>query len=357
MYQTNRVLLRLGILGFSLMLLAGCGEKRVHVSTASGAPGEDLALNEMGDDLANRATSGLNTDNLDESALLSQGSESEAANTNSAASSGGNEPLNMAHAPAVLSPQDLVIQDEGSDSSSSPVDQALADTAGSDNEQASSPVSESQDLESQDFSAQSSSSPEDEATQPLSHTDSTDGIAHDELQNVATTNTEPLDTSVSQDSLAGIEDILSGENLEPIPDTFQIAKVDPSESLEDRMNQINEEELEAAKAGLEDVFFQFDSWALTQEGKESLQRTYAWFEQEPDSNLIIEGHADQRGTQAYNMVLAKKRAVAVQDYLSRLGADESRMSVISYGKDKPFCQDVTEVCHQLNRRGHLLVAN
>jgi peptidoglycan-associated lipoprotein len=120
---------------------------------------------------------------------------------------------------------------------------------------------------------------------------------------------------------------------------------------------MKEEELAAAAAGLEDVFFQFDSWTLTEEGKQTLERTLGWFEQDPSSNLIIEGHADQRGTQAYNMVLAKKRAAAVQDYLSQLGVSPSRLAVISYGKDKPFCQDATEVCYQLNRRGHLLVPN
>jgi peptidoglycan-associated lipoprotein len=57
------------------------------------------------------------------------------------------------------------------------------------------------------------------------------------------------------------------------------------------------------------------------------------------------------------MVLAKKRAVAVQDYLSQLGVSPSRLAVISYGKDRPFCQDATEVCYQLNRRGHLIVKN
>jgi peptidoglycan-associated lipoprotein len=123
------------------------------------------------------------------------------------------------------------------------------------------------------------------------------------------------------------------------------------------MNRIKAEELAAAAAGLEDVFFQFDSWTLTQEGKQTLERTVGWFTQDPSSNLIIEGHTDQRGTQAYNMVLAKKRAVAVQDYLSQLGIEVSRIGIISYGKDKPFCQDATEVCYQLNRRGHLLVQN
>ena len=149
--------------------------------------------------------------------------------------------------------------------------------------------------------------------------------------------------------------IRTGVSLEPLPDEFQIAKAEPSDSLEDQMNRMKEEELAAAAAGLEDVFFQFDSWTLTEEGKQTLERALGWFEQDPSSNLIIEGHADQRGTQAYNMVLAKKRATAVQDYLSQLGVSPSRLAVISYGKDKPFCQDATEVCYQLNRRGHFLV--
>jgi flagellar motor protein MotB len=91
--------------------------------------------------------------------------------------------------------------------------------------------------------------------------------------------------------------------------------------------------------------------------RNGLERTAGWFSQDPSSKLIIEGHTDQRGTQAYNMVLAKKRAVAVQEYLSQLGVEASRLAIISYGKDKPFCQEATEVCHQLNRRGHLLVQN
>jgi peptidoglycan-associated lipoprotein len=185
--------------------------------------------------------------------------------------------------------------------------------------------------EGENFSAQSRSSPED----------------HEDFR-------EP---AIGQDFSARLQEMLSGEDIEPIPDTFQIAKAEPSDSLADQMNRMKEEELAAAAAGLKDVFFQFDSWTLTQEAKQTLEQTLGWFEQDPSSNLIIEGHADQRGTQAYNMVLAKKRAAAVQDYLSQLGVSTSRLAVISYGKDKPFCQDATEVCYQLNRRGHLLVKN
>jgi peptidoglycan-associated lipoprotein len=192
--------------------------------------------------------------------------------------------------------------------------------------------------EGQDVSAQSSSSPGDHST----HLSNTEDFR------------EP---TPGQDFSAGLQDTLSGEGIEPLPDAFQIAKAEPSDSLEDQMNRMKEEELAAAAAGLEDVFFQFDSWTLTQEGKQTLERTLGWFEQDPSSNLIIEGHADQRGTQAYNMVLAKKRAAAVQDYLSDLGVDPSRLAIISYGKDKPFCQAATEVCYQLNRRGHFIVKN
>jgi peptidoglycan-associated lipoprotein len=177
--------------------------------------------------------------------------------------------------------------------------------------------------EGQDFTAQSSSTPGDHSTR-LSNT-------------------------------KDFRDMLSGEGIEPVPDTFQIVKAETSDSLEDQMNRMKEEELAAVAAGLEDVFFQFDSWSLTPEGKRALERTLKWFKQAPSSNLIIEGHADQRGTQGYNMVLAKKRAAAVQDYLSQLGVSPSRLAIISYGKDKPFCQDATEVCYQLNRRGHFLV--
>ncbi len=350
MYPNLRLIGLLGIFSLIFMNLTGCGEKRVHVATVSGAPGEELVLDPITGNLGTQSTSGLDNASIGESGLSSQEANDGANSEQLMASSEDNQSINMVHEPS-----DFLSQDQSSDSSlsesktfpeskTSPEPNALAthDAGDSENDNSAKSLAEGQE-----FSTQSRSSSEDQLNQSLA--DST------EFQQPS--NTEPLDTSVSQDSLAGLEDILSGENLEPIPDTFQIAKIEPSDSLQDRLNQLSKEELAATAAGLEDVFFQFDSWTLTEEGKQALQRTLSWFEQEPDSNLIIEGHADQRGTQAYNMVLAKKRAVAVQDYLSHLGVDPTRMAVISYGKDKPFCQDSTEVCHQLNRRGHLLVPN
>ena len=292
MHPAIHILSLISIISLTLGSLTGCGEKRVHVATVSGAPGQEVALEPIDENLQAQV-SGLGNESVDESALSSRIPDGEAVSAEPVGSAMTDEPINMAH-----------------ESTSVPIEDGSSGL----------PLGEGQD-----FLAQSSSSPGDHSNR--------------------ISNTEDF------------RDLLSEEGIEPLPDTFQIAKAEPSDSLEDQMNRMKEEELAAVAAGLEDVFFQFDSWTLTQEGKQTLERTLGWFEQDHSSNLIIEGHADQRGTQAYNMVLAKKRATAVQDYLSQLGVSPSRLAVISYGKDKPFCQDATEVCYQLNRRGHLLVKN
>ena len=294
MHPAIHILSLMSIISLTLGSLTGCGERRLHVATVSGTPSQEVALEPIDENLQAQG-SGLGNESIDESALSSQIPDGEAVG-----SAMINEPFNMAH-----------------ESNAVPIEDGSSEFTGA-------PLGEGEN-----FSAQSRSSPED----------------HEDFR-------EP---AIGQDFSARLQDTLSGEGIEPVPDTFQIAKAEPSDSLEDQMNRMKEEELAAAAAGLKDVFFQFDSWALTQEAKQTLEHTLGWFEQDPSSHLIIEGHADQRGTQAYNMVLAKKRAAAVQDYLSQLGVSPSRLAVISYGKDKPFCQDATEVCYQLNRRGHFLV--
>lgn len=147
----------------------------------------------------------------------------------------------------------------------------------------------------------------------------------------------------------------SRSSTESIPDNVQVAKTEPSDMLREQLDTMKGEELATTAAGIKDVFFPFDSWSFTTEAKESLEGTLKWLTNEHASLLVIEGYADQRGTQSYNMVLGKRRAMAIHNYLFQLGIDPSRLSVVSYGKDKPFCLDPTEVCYQLNRRGHLLI--
>jgi outer membrane protein OmpA-like peptidoglycan-associated protein len=298
----------LGILSLSLSGLTGCGEKRLHVSTISGTPGEKTSSSP-----SNTDTSGLPGTSVEESSLTGQGSSPEQVLAEAVQPV---EPLNFAHEPSMLGQTDESLMKE-------PLSQPASDV-----NSGSALVGDSGSLaplaNGNDFSTQSSSSKTFPFTAPADFQD---------------------DQSIPQ------------VDIEPIPESFQVAKAEPSDMLRQQLDKIKEEELATASAGLEDVFFQFDSWSLTAEAKESLERDLEWLTKDPATLLVIEGHADQRGTQAYNMVLGKKRAMAIRDYLSQLGVDTSRLSVISYGKDKPFCQDPTEVCHQLNRRGHLLVQN
>jgi peptidoglycan-associated lipoprotein len=71
--------------------------------------------------------------------------------------------------------------------------------------------------------------------------------------------------------------------------------------------------------------------------------------------LIISGHGDERGTSAYNLVLGERRAQTVKKYLEDLGIPSSQMQIVSYGKEKPFCNDHSEDCWQKNRRAHFVV--
>jgi peptidoglycan-associated lipoprotein len=69
----------------------------------------------------------------------------------------------------------------------------------------------------------------------------------------------------------------------------------------------------------------------------------------------VEGHADERGTNEYNLALAERRAKAVRDFLASLGVEGARISLISYGKERPVCAEPEESCWARNRRAHFLV--
>jgi peptidoglycan-associated lipoprotein len=115
------------------------------------------------------------------------------------------------------------------------------------------------------------------------------------------------------------------------------------------------EQAATAAAGLKDVFFAYDSWNITEQARQALSADAEWIKANPTILLKVEGHCDERGTQAYNLVLGEKRAKAVRNYLAELGVGANRLAVVSYGKERPFCQEHDESCYQQNRRGHIVV--
>lgn len=132
-----------------------------------------------------------------------------------------------------------------------------------------------------------------------------------------------------------------------------LAKVDPSSSAERQMAEVRAEQAASAAAGLRDVFFAYDSWTISEEGRQALSRDAEWMKSTPSALVKVEGHCDERGTSAYNLVLGEKRAKAARNYLVELGVSANRLSVVSYGKERPSCNEHAESCYQQNRRGHL----
>jgi peptidoglycan-associated lipoprotein len=119
--------------------------------------------------------------------------------------------------------------------------------------------------------------------------------------------------------------------------------------------EITKEEKAAIEAGLQDVFFGYDQWTLSDAGMEALNHDAQWLKDHPRALMKVEGHADERGTADYNLVLGEKRAKAARSYLIESGVGSKQLAVVSYGKARPFCTDPSESCYQQNRRGHVLL--
>ncbi|HEX6976306.1 MAG TPA: OmpA family protein [Vicinamibacterales bacterium] len=114
------------------------------------------------------------------------------------------------------------------------------------------------------------------------------------------------------------------------------------------------EQLNAEKP-LADVFFAYDSQTLSDEGRAALQKNLDWMKRWTSTKVMVEGHADNRGTNEYNLALGERRAAAVRDYLVSLGLANDRITIVSKGEEQPFCSEDTESCWQENRRGHFII--
>ena len=106
---------------------------------------------------------------------------------------------------------------------------------------------------------------------------------------------------------------------------------------------------------LRDVHFDFDKYDVRAQDKPILDENATWLKSNANALVLIEGHCDERGTNEYNLALGERRAKATRDYLVSAGIDSSRITVISYGKERPLCNEHSEGCWAQNRRGHFLV--
>ena len=105
------------------------------------------------------------------------------------------------------------------------------------------------------------------------------------------------------------------------------------------------------------VFFATNESILTTASRETLRAQAAWLRKNPDVTIVVEGHADERGTREYNLALGERRANAAKDYLMTYGISSDRITVLSYGKERPVDAGSTPLAWSKNRRSVTVKAN
>ena len=141
--------------------------------------------------------------------------------------------------------------------------------------------------------------------------------------------------------LTGFHKTPTEEAVKP-PAPVEVAKAEPKESRP------------GTEQELLNVYFAFDRWSLTTEGRKNLAQNAETLKQNASAKLLIEGHCDERGSREYNLVLGEKRAQETRRYLQALGITNP-VSVISFGKERLVCTERDESCYWKNRRAHLTV--
>ena len=139
----------------------------------------------------------------------------------------------------------------------------------------------------------------------------------------------------------------------------EMATVKSQEELEEERTarEAAESMLRAEKIKFmyEDVYFQKGRYRLNPEAQEILQRKAAWLLNNPDLNVIIEGHTNNRGSKEYNFALGDRRAGAVKSFLIKQGVESPRLIAVSYGNERPIDNSKTEKGRAKNRRVHFVV--
>jgi len=131
------------------------------------------------------------------------------------------------------------------------------------------------------------------------------------------------------------------ESTPSAPPSEEKAPPPPTETSNDRLS-------------MEDAFFDFDDFSLRQDAKSALETDGKYLEKNSGAKVVIEGHCDERGSVEYNLALGEKRAHAAKDYLVSYGIPATRLTTISYGKERPFDNGHDEGAWAKNRRAHVV---
>jgi peptidoglycan-associated lipoprotein len=109
------------------------------------------------------------------------------------------------------------------------------------------------------------------------------------------------------------------------------------------------------ETNVKDIYFDYDKYEIRSDAQATLQGDARSLGERSAIRITIEGHCDERGSEKYNLALGDRRANAAKEYLFKLGLNSDRVDTISYGKERPICQEHSEECWQKNRRGHFVL--
>jgi len=148
-----------------------------------------------------------------------------------------------------------------------------------------------------------------------------------------------------------------------VVDKRPVPPLKEDEQLAPPKNRIGEEQLETAgktplevkPEGIEDIYFDFDQWSVRSDMVSRLENNAFWLHEHANAKVQLEGFCDEKGTEEYNLALGERRARSALTFLADLGIDPTRISVVSYGEERPVCTEDSEACHQKNRRVHFAV--
>ncbi len=105
----------------------------------------------------------------------------------------------------------------------------------------------------------------------------------------------------------------------------------------------------------ENIHFDFDKYNIRDDAKPALKKASDWLVENKSAAMLIEGHCDDRGTNEYNLALGERRAKSTRDYLASSGVEKKRLSIVSYGEERPLCKEKNEDCWQRNRRSQFIL--
>lgn len=134
--------------------------------------------------------------------------------------------------------------------------------------------------------------------------------------------------------------------VEPTPEPEPVVEQEPVDTMPS---------LADIESKFQTIHFDFNKYTIRKEDGTILEANSAVLKNYPDINVLIEGHTCDIGTNEYNMALGEKRANAAKDYLVKLGIEEARLSIISYGEEKPLDPAHTEAVRKGNRRAEFKV--